>query len=233
MSTLGWIWREEAAALPDELPPQLARHVGETNRGRMEIPLQVPERAREVGAELVLERRERGRCPHLVQLPRERGRLVPQRDDLVTIVAGRRLVGREIEALPERPHRRTQSGKVDALARADCDGLDDRRDLGEDLRLRLLVRGNQGEHRFDLGYRIERLERCHPLAELVERPGGREGDEARAARGAEECAPPSRPTRCRAPGGGGDCSRSGRRAARPARARRPRRRVRRRAADAE
>src|SRR5207253_9514475 len=65
------------------------------------------------------------------------------------------------------------------------DGLDDRRDLGEDLRLRLLVRGNQREHRFDLGYRIERLERGDPRAELVERPGGRERDEARAARGAE------------------------------------------------
>src|SRR5439155_17476270 len=100
-----------AAALPDELPPELARHVGETNRGRMEIPLQVPESAREVGADLVLERRERGRGgrPRLVQLPRERGRLVPQRDDLVTIVPGRRLVGRQIEPLPESPHRRKQS----------------------------------------------------------------------------------------------------------------------------
>src|SRR5439155_12434737 len=37
----------------------------------------------------------------------------------------------------------------------------------------------------DLGYGIERLERRDPLAELAERAGGRERDEARAARGAE------------------------------------------------
>src|SRR5205823_213942 len=158
-----------------------------TNRGRMEIPLQVPESAREVGAELVLERRELGRSGggHLVQLPRERGRLVPQRDDVVTIVTGRCLVGSEIEALPERPHCREQSRKIDSVARRDGHGRDDRRDLGEYLRLRLLVRGNEREHRFDIGYRIERLERRDPLAELAERAGGRKRDEARAAGGAE------------------------------------------------
>src|SRR5207249_10160657 len=73
----------------------------------------------------------------------------------------------------------------DALARADRHGLDDRRDLGEYLRLRLLLRGNEREHRFDLGYGIERLERRDPQAELAQRAGGRERDEARAARGAE------------------------------------------------
>src|SRR2546430_3400389 len=88
------------------------------------------------------------------------------------------------DALPI-SHCREQSGKIDALARADRHGLDDRRDLGEYLRLRLLVRRNEREHRFDLGYRIERLERRDPLAELAQRAGGRERDEARAARGAE------------------------------------------------
>src|SRR5205823_1452346 len=47
------------------------------------------------------------------------------------------------------------------------------------------VRGHERENRFDIGYRIERLERRDPLAELAERAGGRKRDEARAAGGAE------------------------------------------------
>src|SRR5438477_13085520 len=109
----------------------------------MEDARETAEGTREIGAELVLQRRERGRGGRgcLLELSRERGRFVPQRHDLVTIMAGRRLVGCEIEAFPERPHRRTQSGKSDTPAQAVPDGLDDRRDLGEDSSLPLLSRG--------------------------------------------------------------------------------------------
>src|SRR5205823_1452344 len=40
---LGLDLEEEAAALPDELAPKLTRHVGEPNRGGMEISLQATE----------------------------------------------------------------------------------------------------------------------------------------------------------------------------------------------
>src|SRR5439155_19629537 len=101
----------EPAALPDELPAELAGHVGQPDRGGIKISSEPSECTREVGSELVLQRRKRGRGgragagePSL-----ERGRSVPQRDGLVGIGTGRGVVDGEIEALTQRTHRRAQS----------------------------------------------------------------------------------------------------------------------------
>src|SRR5262249_51507285 len=70
--------------------------------------------------------------------------------------------------------------------RPDVDRIDDRSDLREYPRLRVLLRRNEREDRFDLRHRVERLERCRPLPKLIERAGGREREEARAAGRAED-----------------------------------------------
>ncbi len=118
--------------------------------------------------------------------PHETRRLVPERDDLVAIVTGRRLVRREIEAALERPERDQQTAGVDRLRRPYGDGFHDRRELGKHLRLRSLLGRDQREHRFHFGYRCETFERCRPFTQLVERPGRRERDEARPAGRAED-----------------------------------------------
>ncbi len=165
---------QEPAALADELPAELLRHVLEADRPGLEVSLEGVELVHEIRVELGLEVGER-RLGQVglggAQFFEEHPDLAPDAFDLLLRLGVGRLGGCQVEAPLQRLKGRREALKVHGLGHPDPHRSHERREVPDDLDLLRLVVGNEEEHAVHLGHRGQPREHVVLSPQLVERVG--------------------------------------------------------------